>query len=350
MRQVRRFWFLAVGFCTAIVAYLLTPGQWLNRLLAVVLCTVLTTDQVCLPHGMTGRAVAAMPQVAVAQAESGLVAQRSSEFDDVPMTPAPSNTVIPPPYPVDPGPNFPVRSPDFQGIDTNSPRYAIVAASIPNHFEVVSDRGDRLTLEIINNLESRIQYTASQGIEMLFYLESTDAAEKLVKKHFSYSLRKSKNSYKLANIIDPDSGEDSPQCLACSSLDTLLKKFKNANDFESLLTNRIPTSYKITQLLLRGDFIGATWQAYQQVPKSIQNLISLEPLKAALSFLYNTAFNCASERMARCLRTATAPTNNSSSSPPQNNSNNNSGSRRGCLWNTYCHPGTTVNTSPENMR
>lgn len=111
MRQVRRFWFLAVGFCTAIVAYLLTPGQWLNRLLAVALCTVLTTDQVCLPHGMTGRAVAAMPQVA--QAESGLVAQRSSEFDDVPMTPAPSNTVTPPPYPVNPGPNFPVRRPDF---------------------------------------------------------------------------------------------------------------------------------------------------------------------------------------------------------------------------------------------
>lgn len=88
MRQVRRFWFLAVGFCTAIVAYLLTPGQWLNRLLAVALCTVLTTDQVCLPHGMTGRAVAAMPQVAVAQAEPGLVAQRSSEFDDAPTTPA----------------------------------------------------------------------------------------------------------------------------------------------------------------------------------------------------------------------------------------------------------------------
>jgi|GEM_PF-3982589 len=116
MRQVRRFWFLAVGFCTAIVAYLLTPGQWLNRLLAVALCTVLTTDQVCLPQGMTGRAVAAMPQVAVAQAESGLVAQRSSEFDDVPMTPAPSNTVTPPPYPVNPGPNFPVRRPDFDDV------------------------------------------------------------------------------------------------------------------------------------------------------------------------------------------------------------------------------------------
>lgn len=88
MRQVRRFWFLAVGFCTAIVAYLLTPGQWLNRLLAVALCTVLMTDQVCLPQGMTGRAMAAMPQVEVAKAESGLVAQRSSEFDDVPTTPA----------------------------------------------------------------------------------------------------------------------------------------------------------------------------------------------------------------------------------------------------------------------
>ncbi|WP_448573194.1 hypothetical protein [Trichothermofontia sp.] len=127
MRQVRRFWFLAIGFCTAIVAYLLTPGQWLNRLVAVALCTVLTTDQVCLPHGMTGRAVAAMPRVEVAQAEAGLVAQqaddrliaqRSSEFDDVPVTPAPSNTVTPPPYPSDPGPNFPVRRPDFDDNNT----------------------------------------------------------------------------------------------------------------------------------------------------------------------------------------------------------------------------------------
>ncbi len=119
MRQVRRFWFLALGFCTAIVAYLLTPGQWLNRLVAVALCTVLTTDQVCLPQGMAGRAVAAMPRVEVAQqAEDSLMAQRSSEFDDVPITPAPSNIVTPPPYPVNPGPNFPVRRPDFDEFES----------------------------------------------------------------------------------------------------------------------------------------------------------------------------------------------------------------------------------------
>ena len=48
MRLLRPVLFSFLGFCSAIVAYLFSPGQWLNRMVALMLCGVLTADQVCL--------------------------------------------------------------------------------------------------------------------------------------------------------------------------------------------------------------------------------------------------------------------------------------------------------------
>jgi hypothetical protein len=56
--------------------------------------------------------------------ERELVAQRSREFDDPPLSNPtrnlPNTNPTPPPFPNNPGPSFPVRRPDFDGFNTNS--------------------------------------------------------------------------------------------------------------------------------------------------------------------------------------------------------------------------------------
>lgn len=125
-----RFWlFSLLGLLTALLTYLFTPGQWLHRAVALALCGVLTADQVCLPQEPPainpGTAVAAVPTAAseidpqLATAWENWLADRTNEFDDDSTPPATPGNVTPPPFPEQPGPNQPLRSPDFND-GTNS--------------------------------------------------------------------------------------------------------------------------------------------------------------------------------------------------------------------------------------
>ena len=116
----RRLRFLALALLSFIATFLgnlFAPGHLLNRLFAVALCTLLSADTVCqtnLAQPISGRILAANPAVVepIAQNDPQL-AQRSREFDDDYDDPPPSSTQTAPPYPYEPGPNQPLRRPDF---------------------------------------------------------------------------------------------------------------------------------------------------------------------------------------------------------------------------------------------
>lgn len=121
---MRRMRFLALGivsFVVAIVGTLLVPGTFFNRAFSAALCTLFSFNWTFCTVDLGGnsqRVVAANPPAVVADISDYLQAQRDpSEFGDEPSTPSPqqSNPQAPP-FPQDPGPNFPVRD-DFNNGD-----------------------------------------------------------------------------------------------------------------------------------------------------------------------------------------------------------------------------------------
>ena len=117
MRNLRFLLFSLLGFFTTAFTYLFAPGQWANRTLVVALCGLLGADAALCDANLfqsTGRSIAAEP-AAIEQVAPGntQLAQRSREFDDDFVDPAPANNQTAPPYPYEPGPNQPLRRPDF---------------------------------------------------------------------------------------------------------------------------------------------------------------------------------------------------------------------------------------------
>lgn len=129
MRRIRFLVLGLVSFVAAIFGALLVPGTWVNRVFSTLVCGIFSfNSMVCTANwGQSSqRVVAATPPAVentIFDGFSDLLAQRDpSEFGDPqPSTPSPqqSNPQAPP-FPQDPGPNFPVR-PEFNNPDSSQP-------------------------------------------------------------------------------------------------------------------------------------------------------------------------------------------------------------------------------------
>ncbi|HEY9853106.1 MAG TPA: hypothetical protein V6D28_26785 [Leptolyngbyaceae cyanobacterium] len=151
MRRMRFLAFGIVSFVVAIVGTLLAPGTFVNRAFSAALCTLFSFNwTVCTVDlgGSSQRVVAANPPAVIADISNYLQAQRDpSEFgDDQPSAPSPqpSNPQAPP-FPQDPGPNFPVRR-EFDDHDTenqnsNNGNQATRNCDYPRMFYVVYING-----------------------------------------------------------------------------------------------------------------------------------------------------------------------------------------------------------------
>ncbi|HAX78759.1 MAG TPA: hypothetical protein DCY88_23740 [Cyanobacteria bacterium UBA11372] len=116
---MRRIRFVALGivsFVVSIFGALLAPGTFLNRALSTALCTVFSFNSAVCTASLvqsSERVVAATPPAverSIADISGYLQAQRDpSEFGDEPSAPTPGSNPQAPPFPQDPGPNFPVR-------------------------------------------------------------------------------------------------------------------------------------------------------------------------------------------------------------------------------------------------
>ena len=131
----------------------------------VALCGLLGADAALCDANLfqsTGRSIAAEPaaiaQVApdnIAQVapDNTPLAQRSREFDDDYTDPAPANNQTAPPYPYEPGPNQPLRRPDFDDSAT--------ANQNSNQFSFRTIYGCQITL---NANDSSIASTAGSSV------------------------------------------------------------------------------------------------------------------------------------------------------------------------------------------
>ncbi|MBD2180220.1 hypothetical protein H6S82_15220 [Planktothrix sp. FACHB-1355] len=181
---MRRMRFLALGivsFVVAIVGTLLAPGTFVNRAFSAALCTLFSFNwTVCTVDlgGSSQRVVAANPPAVVADISNYLQAQRDpSEFGDEPSAPSPqqSNPQAPP-FPQDPGPNFPVRR-EFDGSDTNSIPAVVNEFTGNSNFQdlqpgthrFIDTKGCEQIAEIKSNgnkkyVESAVLHLANDGI------------------------------------------------------------------------------------------------------------------------------------------------------------------------------------------
>jgi hypothetical protein len=119
MRKLRFLAFAVISFVAALFGAFLSPSTWLHKSLAVALCGVLSANPaLCTSNAITqSQEASAINPVKVETTQfSDLLAQRSRDFDDdtpkSPPRPNPNNPKTPS-FPNDLGPNFPVRSPDF---------------------------------------------------------------------------------------------------------------------------------------------------------------------------------------------------------------------------------------------
>lgn len=161
---MRRIRFLLLGFVTfvaAIFGALLVPGTWVNRVFSTLFCGIFSfNSMVCTANwGQSSQRVVAATSPAVENTIfdgfGDLLAQRDpSEFgDDQPSAPSPqqSNPQAPP-FPQDPGPNFPVR-PDFDDADTNSSRQRSFVTLEPGRRYQLNgtspDKNSRYTAEVM---------------------------------------------------------------------------------------------------------------------------------------------------------------------------------------------------------
>lgn len=116
MKKIRFVGLAIITFVVTLVATLLEPGTLINRFFAVVMCGVLSFDATACTVNLaksSNKVLATSPglmEKVVTNHFEQLLGQRSGEFDN---NPTPTSDPQAPPYPVDPGPNFPVRRPDF---------------------------------------------------------------------------------------------------------------------------------------------------------------------------------------------------------------------------------------------
>ncbi|MEA5552568.1 VWD domain-containing protein [Anabaena cylindrica UHCC 0172] len=123
MRRIRLFVLGISSFLVSLIAAFLSPGTWLNRAIATAMCTVFSFNSTMCTVDLarsSQRVVAATPPAVERTIFDGLgdlLVQRSREFDDEPSTPPVTNPQAPS-FPQDPGPNTPLRRPDFDDSDT----------------------------------------------------------------------------------------------------------------------------------------------------------------------------------------------------------------------------------------
>lgn len=121
MRRIRFLLLTAIGFVAALLTAFLSPGNWLNRVLAISLCAVMGSDSTLCAAKLaqsSNRVVAATTPAVESVVDGSWVGQRSSEFDDVPASPPASNPQAPP-FPLEPGPN--IIRPDFDNPASETP-------------------------------------------------------------------------------------------------------------------------------------------------------------------------------------------------------------------------------------
>jgi hypothetical protein len=121
MRRIRLLAFALISFVAVLLGTFLSPCTWLHRAISLSLCGLLSFNSTfCTVSSIKSaeEANAINPtkiETPLANIANYLLTQRSREFDDTPSTipTLPNTNSAPPPFPVDPGPNFPVRHPDF---------------------------------------------------------------------------------------------------------------------------------------------------------------------------------------------------------------------------------------------
>ncbi|MEA5576610.1 hypothetical protein [Anabaena sp. UHCC 0451] len=126
---MRRIRILALGiasFVVVLIAAFLSPGTWLNRAIASAMCTVFSFNSAMCTVDLgrsSDRVVAATPPAVERMMFDGLgdvLVQRSREFDDdQPINSPPVRNLQVPSFPQDPGPNQPLRRPDFDDFNSN---------------------------------------------------------------------------------------------------------------------------------------------------------------------------------------------------------------------------------------
>lgn len=121
MRRIRLFALGVASFTVALIAAFLSPGTWLNRAIASAMCTVFSFNSAICTVDLgrySDRVVAATPpamEKTIFDGFEDLLVQRDpNEFgDDQPTTTPPVSNPQVPAFPQDPGPNQPLRRPDF---------------------------------------------------------------------------------------------------------------------------------------------------------------------------------------------------------------------------------------------
>jgi len=179
MRRIRLFTLGIVSFFAVLMGGLLAPGTFVNRALSAALCTVFSFNStVCTVNlARSGdRVVAANSPVVERSISDWLVQRAPGEFDDAPSAPQGGNNPQVPPFPQDPGPNFPVR-PDFDGSDTNSKPAVVDEFTANSNFRdlqlgansFIDTKGCEQIAEIKSNgdskyLESAVVHIPNNGI------------------------------------------------------------------------------------------------------------------------------------------------------------------------------------------
>jgi hypothetical protein len=136
MRRIRFLVLALISTVAALLTAFLSPGNWLNRVLAISLCTVMGADSTLCAAKLaqsSNRVVAATTPTVESVVDENWVGQRSSEFDDVPASPPASNPQAPP-FPSDPGPNI-IRH-DFD--DSNQSNFSSTEFAVTSNFREVS--------------------------------------------------------------------------------------------------------------------------------------------------------------------------------------------------------------------
>ena len=174
---MRRMRFLALGivsFVVAIVGTLLASGTFVNRAFSAALCTLFSFNWTFCSVDLgvnSQRVVAANPPAVVADISNYLQAQRDpSEFGDEPSAPSTqqSNPQAPP-FPQDPGPNFPVRR-EFDRPDQQPNLTRTIAFNLPTirqlspgtfELNLVSKEGCNF-ITTINSIDSQIYQSSTR--------------------------------------------------------------------------------------------------------------------------------------------------------------------------------------------
>lgn len=318
-----RFWAIAI-----ISFFSIAAGTIWHRFLVVSLCTVLGFHSTACFVGDSGRVNAAVPPVV--WDGSSIIAQNVDIFrNDGGNSPPPQTDIFNNPNPQglpQPGidifnnPNTNSATPNnlsspsrlnimdgMQGSNQDlcsstanaSKTYYTNSSNTKKRFEAQSNFNEKLLLEVLDNATMVMYYKDCKSVEFLLRFKKDINSSKAINLLVTRKSIQKVQPVKIAGAIDPNLEF---RCSSCEWITEILQKFDNAKDFDDLLNERIPVTYKITQSLVRQDFSNAIWESYEQAKSRLKDELEdpLKPLKNILKALYDKAMGCNTSFASEC--------------------------------------------------